>query len=683
MKRVLVCIFAMLLVISACVLPVSAQKYDHTINNDGSHIPTPLMYQVQSRIRYLGEEYTFFNAPTDLFMDDDGYLYVCDTGNNRVLKMTTEGEVSACYTEAEGLAFSSPQGVYVSDDGLVYISDTNNNRIVKLNADGSFIKAYDKPNSELLEDEYTFNPTKLYINEAGSIYTLRYQNLLLIDENNEFQGYVGSAKVGFSLKNMFIRMFASDSQRKQLSIALPPPVNNFVIDDKGMIYVASQDAGGRIKILNSVGNNIYAGGTYGETVISGLTKNEPMLMDIAVDSQGIITVVQENNATLYQYDMNGNLLGYFGGYGTDQDQFLDPISLTVDPAGRLYVLDKEQKCITVLAPTEYTSLIHQATVAYEDGDYEGALAAWYRVQEMNENYDLSYSGIADYYMKQDAFKEAMELYRLGNDKDGYSKAFAENRHEFIRSNFGWIILAALVLVVGVCLLYVWLSRTANRHTRLLLHLDRGDDRPTEWKLFLAMLFHPLDAYSIIRMNRSRLKFRFGIVFVVAAIVSRLVYILIAEYSLNDVNVRTANPWLEAGKILLLVITFAVANFAITSIMSGESKFSEIFTVTCISLTPYILFTIPLGLLSRVMCGEELGLYRAIEFIILIWVVMLMLISIYQMNSFTFRKTILVVFLCAFTMILIWTIIVLVFFLTKQLWEFLSGFWKELSYQFWS
>ena len=59
----------------------------------------------------------------------------------------------------------------------------------------------------------------------------------------------------------------------------------------------------------------------------------------------------------------------------------------------------------------------------------------------------------------------------------------------------------------------------------------------------------------------------------------------------------------------------------------------------------------------------------------------MLISIYQMNGFTLKKTLLVVFLCAFVMILIWTLILLVFFLTKQLWEFLSGLYKELSYKF--
>ena len=680
MKRTLSLLTVVWLLLSICAMPATAQEYDHTINNDGSHIPTPLMYELEDSIRYLGKEYGFMNAPTDLFMDQDGRLYVCDTGNNRVLKMTATGDVLACYTEANGVAFSSPQGVFAAKDGTVYISDTNNNRIVRLSADGVYEKEYIKPDSALLEDEYTFNPTKLYINEAGNLYTLRYQNLLLIDENNVFQGYVGSSKVPFSLKNMFIRLFASEAQRKQLAIALPAPVNNFVLDDRGMIYVVSQDTAGQIKILNSVGNNIYPGGSYGETVVSGLTSTGPMLMDIAVDDRGIITVIQENNATLYQYDINGHLLGYFGGYGTDRDEFLDPISVTVDKDGKLYVLDKEQKSITVLTPTRYISLIHEATECYEDGDYEAALA-WHRVQEMNENYDLSYSGIADYYMKQEDYQTAMTTYRLGNDKSGYSKAFSEYRHGKIRENFGWIILAAIALVVGLCLAYVYVRRAADKYTRLLLHLDKGDDRPNQIKLFLAMLFHPLDAFSIIRLNRPRLKFRYGITFLTAAVVSRLVYILIAEYSLNDVDIRTANPWLEGGKILLLVLTFAVANFAVTSIMSGESKFSEIFTVSCVSLSPYILFTIPLGVLSRILCGQELSLYRALELIILLWVILLMLISIYQMNGFTLKKTLLVVFLCAFVMILIWTLILLVFFLTKQLWEFLSGLYKELSYKF--
>ena len=670
------------IMLALCTMPVFAQDYDYTINNDGSHVPMPLMYEVKDQIRYLGEDYGFFNAPTDLFMDDNGQLYVCDTGNNRVLKLTADYQVSDCYTEAGGVAFSSPQGVFVGKDNAVYVADTNNNRIVQINKDGTVGKEFVKPESDLIEDTYTFNPTKLYVNDAGSIYTLRYQNLMLMDSQNKFQGYVGSSKVGFSLKMMFVRMFASEKQRKQLAIALPPPVNNFMIDDFGMVYIVSQDAGGRIKILNSVGNNIYPAGSYGEAVVDGLSKIDPQLVDIAVDQQGIITVVQENNATLYQYDMHGNLLGYFGGYGTGQSQFLDPVSITVDNQGNLYVLDKEQKSITVLSPTRYTNLIHQAIDEYEDGQYEASLKSWLSVQEMNENYDLSYSGIADYYMKQEEYKKALEIYFIGDDKGGYSKAFAEYRHEFIRAHFGWIIFAFVVFVAAVIILFVFMKRSANRQNRLLLHLTSGNDKPNEGKLFLTMLFHPLDTYSIIQMNRSRLKFRYGIMFLLAAAVSRIIYVLIAGYSLNDVNVRTANLWLESGKIILLVLTFAIANFAVTSIMSGESKFSEIFTVTCVSLSPYILFTIPLGCLSRILCGEEIGIYRALETILLVWVVLLMLISIYRMNNFSFKKTILVIFLCLCVMILIWTLSVLIFFLVKQLWEFLSGLYKELSYKLW-
>lgn len=243
-------------------------------------------------------------------------------------------------------------------------------------------------------------------------------------------------------------------------------------------------------------------------------------------------------------------------------------------------------------------------------------------------------------------------------------------------------LAIFALAAGLVTALYFMKKTADRQNRRMLRLETGNDCPQEPKLFLTMLFHPLDTYSVIRLNRPRLKWRFGLVFLAAAVVSRLVYILIASYSLTDVDVRTANLWLEIGKILLLVLTYCVANFAVTSIMSGETKFSEIFTVTCASLSPYILLTIPLGLLSRVLCGLELPFYRALETLIIVWILLLLFASIQQMNNFSLRKTVLVVLLCLFVMVLIWTVAVLVILLTQQLVEFFTGLYKEWSYKLW-
>jgi sugar lactone lactonase YvrE len=64
-------------------------------------------------------------GPTGIAVDAAGTLYLADTGNNRVLKVTSGGAAS---TVGTGLA--GPQGVSVDAAGTVFIADTGNNRIL-------------------------------------------------------------------------------------------------------------------------------------------------------------------------------------------------------------------------------------------------------------------------------------------------------------------------------------------------------------------------------------------------------------------------------------------------------------------------------------------------------------------------------------------------------------------------
>jgi TonB family protein len=88
-----------------------------------------------------------FNVPYDLAMDDAGNLYIADTGNSRIRRITPSGTIStvagngtAGFSGDGGAAtaaqLNKPLGIAVDPEGTLYIADTDNARIRSVSPDG-------------------------------------------------------------------------------------------------------------------------------------------------------------------------------------------------------------------------------------------------------------------------------------------------------------------------------------------------------------------------------------------------------------------------------------------------------------------------------------------------------------------------------------------------------------------
>lgn len=73
-----------------------------------------------------------FNYPTGIALDEQGTLYVVDTNNKRIRKISPDGEVTTLAGDGSSTDFYLPQGIVVDTKHDVYVTDRLTHKILKV-----------------------------------------------------------------------------------------------------------------------------------------------------------------------------------------------------------------------------------------------------------------------------------------------------------------------------------------------------------------------------------------------------------------------------------------------------------------------------------------------------------------------------------------------------------------------
>jgi uncharacterized repeat protein (TIGR02543 family) len=291
-----------------------------------------------------------FDSPTGVTVDSAGNVYVADTFNHLIRKITPGGDVTtlagtsgtAGHADGTGTdaSFNGPHGVTVDSAGHVYVADTLNHLIRKITPGGEVTTLAGSGTPGAIDGTGTSasfdSPTGVTVDSAGNVYVADTLNHLIrkITPGGEVTTLAGTSGEAGS----------ADGTGTDASFDFPIGVT---VDSVGNVYVADTfnhlirriTPGGEVTTLAGSGDEGSADGT-------GTDASFDFPIGVTVDSAGNVYVADTFNHLIRRITPGGEVTTLAGsgeagsadGTGTDAS-FNGPYGVTVDSAGNVYVAD--------------------------------------------------------------------------------------------------------------------------------------------------------------------------------------------------------------------------------------------------------------------------------------------------------------------------------------------------------
>jgi tetratricopeptide (TPR) repeat protein len=449
-----------------------ATPTNYTYNYDFwfEQVASPDAYYVGAYILGTSLGIGNFLDPQGLFVRDNR-IYICDSGNNRIILLAYEkGEhrlittVDSVVINGEKSPFNYPMDIFESKDGFLFIADTNNHRILKLDRNWNYIASILKPDDESIDEHAEFLPLKLAVDFAGRLFVQARninKGLMEFDSRGQFSGYMGANKVKVNIIDYVWKLISTQAQKERMELFIPTEYSNLCLDRDGFLYVTN--ASGQtdpVRRLNAMGQDILIRNGYEDPIgdlaygNAGGVVGPSRFIDVAAMNNDSYACLDRVRGRIFVYDFQGNLLYAFGGLGNREGCFLQPTALN-QMGHSLYALDSRAAALTRFDMTGYGEMINRALDEYQAGRYEASAKVWEEVLKMNGNYDLAYIGIGRAALRQGEYQKAMKYYKLKHFREGYGKAFQLYRKQFMEENL-W----KMLLIVAVILLAPPFIKTA-------------------------------------------------------------------------------------------------------------------------------------------------------------------------------------------------------------------------------
>ncbi len=284
-----------------------------------------------------------FFSPVGLAIDSQDNIFVVDTGNYRIRKITPDGVVSTFAGSTAGFAdgtgtsakFNSLFGITIDSNDNLFVTDSSNSRICKITSAGvvTTIAGGTAGFADGVGSNAKFQaPAGIVVTKDNILYVADQKNnrIRKIMPNGEVSTFSGSSQ-GYL-----------DGTKEAAKYYWPI---DLTIDAQGVLYI-SDTYNNKIRKISTDGTvSTIAGSTAGFANGDGSVAKFNLPLSIAIDANNSLYIADYNNHKIRGIDTDylvrtvaGSTQGYLEGAGATA-KFNHPFGVAVDSHGNIFVAD--------------------------------------------------------------------------------------------------------------------------------------------------------------------------------------------------------------------------------------------------------------------------------------------------------------------------------------------------------
>lgn len=319
------------------VASIAACSDDSNTRKNPADNPTSSVPGVVKVIGSQGTQAGNFISPESIVTDRSGHLYIVDSFNNRVQKLTPTGDPILIWgSEGSGDGqFYGCRGIAIDSDDNVYITDTILHRVQKFDSSGNFLGKW---GSEGTGNGEFSAPFDVAVDSADNVY--------IVDTNNN------RVQI-FTCSGTFVGSFGTGGTEDG---QLDGPIG-ITIDRDDNVYIADGN-NDRIQKFDKSGKFVAKWGETGE----GDGEFETPY-GLSADLAGNIYVTDIGNHRIQKFDSSGTFLGKAGHKGDQDGELFEPTDIAVDYYGNVYVVDESNHRVQLFTQNIFSAPANVTPIA--------------------------------------------------------------------------------------------------------------------------------------------------------------------------------------------------------------------------------------------------------------------------------------------------------------------------------